>query len=66
MPVALERDNAVASLRETMGAPTPAEAAPGTIRQLFGTDVQYNAIHGSDYGPRTPPRSSRSSFPAPS
>ena len=47
-PVALERDNAVAYLRETMGATDSKKAAPGTIRNLFGTDVQYNAIHGSD------------------
>ena len=48
MPVALERENAVAFLRETMGATDSKKAAPGTIRQLYGTDVQYNAIHGSD------------------
>jgi nucleoside-diphosphate kinase len=48
VPVALERDNAVAYLREVMGATDSKRAAPGTIRQLFGTDVQYNAIHGSD------------------
>jgi nucleoside-diphosphate kinase len=48
MPVALERENAVAYLRETMGATDSKKAAPGTVRQLYGTDVQYNAIHGSD------------------
>ena len=48
VPVALERDNAVAYLREVMGATDSKKAAPGTIRQLYGTDVQYNAIHGSD------------------
>jgi nucleoside-diphosphate kinase len=48
VPVALERDNAVAFLREVMGATDSKKAAPGTIRQLYGTDVQYNAIHGSD------------------
>ena len=48
IPVALERDNAVAYLREVMGATDSRKAAPGTVRQLYGTDVQYNAIHGSD------------------
>lgn len=48
MPLALERDNAVAQLREVMGATDVAKAAPGTIRQLFGTSIERNAIHGSD------------------
>jgi len=48
VPVALERDNAVLYLREVMGATDSRKAAAGTIRALFGTDVQYNAIHGSD------------------
>jgi nucleoside-diphosphate kinase len=48
VPVALERDNAVAGLREAMGATDVAKAAPGTIRQLFGTSIERNAIHGSD------------------
>ena len=48
VPVALERDNAVAYLREVMGATDSKRAAPGTIWQLYGTDVQNNAIHGSD------------------
>ena len=48
IPVALERDNAVAGLRDAMGATDVAKAAPGTIRQLFGTSIERNAIHGSD------------------
>ena len=48
VPVALERDNAVAHLREVMGATDVAKAAPGTIRHLFGTSIEKNAIHGSD------------------
>ncbi len=48
IPVALERDNAVPYLREVMGATDVAKAAPGTIRQLFGTSIEHNAIHGSD------------------
>ncbi len=44
----LERDNAVAHLRAVMG-PTDSTKAPGeTIRGQFGTDIQCNAIHGSD------------------
>ncbi len=48
VPVALERDQAVAGLRAAMGATDVAKAAPGTIRQLFGTSIERNAIHGSD------------------
>jgi nucleoside-diphosphate kinase len=48
VPVALERENAVATLREVMGATNSREAAEGTVRNLYGTDIQNNAIHGSD------------------
>ncbi len=48
IPVALERDNAVAYLREVMGATDVAKAADGTVRKLFGTSIERNAIHGSD------------------
>lgn len=48
IPVALERENAVAYLREVMGATDVAKAAPGTVRALFGTSIERNAIHGSD------------------
>jgi nucleoside-diphosphate kinase len=48
IPVALERDNAVAALREAMGATDVAKAAEGTVRKLFGTSIERNAIHGSD------------------
>lgn len=48
MPVALERENAVAYLREVMGATDVAKAAEGTVRKLFGTSIERNAIHGSD------------------
>ena len=48
MPVALERDNAVKHLREVMGATDPQAAAPGTIRALYATSIEKNAIHGSD------------------
>jgi nucleoside-diphosphate kinase len=45
---ALERPDAVAHLRKTMGATDSKKAEAGTIRQLHGTDVERNAIHGSD------------------
>jgi len=48
MPVALERDDAVAYLRQVMGATNPADAEKGTIRALFGGSIERNAIHGSD------------------
>jgi nucleoside-diphosphate kinase len=46
--VALERSDAVAHLRRTMGATDSRKAEPGTVRQLHGTDIERNAIHGSD------------------
>ena len=48
VPVALERKDAVARLREVMGATDVAKAEPGTLRALYGTSIQENAIHGSD------------------
>jgi nucleoside-diphosphate kinase len=47
-PLALERDEAVVSLRSVMGATNPAEADAGTIRALYGESIERNAIHGSD------------------
>lgn len=48
IPVALEREDAVKYLREVMGATNPEEAAAGTIRSLYATSIEKNAIHGSD------------------
>ena len=48
VPMVLERENAIAHLREVMGATDPAKAAPGTIRKEFATSIERNAIHGSD------------------
>jgi len=48
IPVALEREDAVAGLREAMGATDVAQAEEGTIRKLYGTSIERNAIHGSD------------------
>lgn len=50
--MALEAEEAITKYREVIGVTDPEKAAPGTIRQLFGTDVQQNAVHGSD-GPAT-------------
>jgi nucleoside-diphosphate kinase len=44
----LERDDAIARWRETMGATDPAKARPGTLRHAFGFDIERNAVHGSD------------------
>lgn len=44
----LEKENAVASFRELIGATNPVNAAEGTIRKLYATSVAENAIHGSD------------------
>jgi len=48
VPLALERAGAVAHLRQVMGATDVAKAAPGTVRALYGTSIERNAIHGSD------------------
>ena len=45
---ALERDDAVAQLRQVMGATDPKKAGQGTIRADFGESIEQNAIHGSD------------------
>ncbi len=44
----LEKENAVLAFREFIGATDPAKAADGTIRKLYGINVQENAVHGSD------------------
>lgn len=44
----LEADNAIERLRKVMGATDPAKADNGTIRKQFGTNIERNAIHGSD------------------
>ena len=46
--LALGRDNAVAHLREVIGATDPAKADAGTVRKLFGSSLTENAVHGSD------------------
>lgn len=44
----LEGDNAIKKNREIMGATNPEEAAPGTIRADYATNIEENAVHGSD------------------
>jgi nucleoside-diphosphate kinase len=48
LALALERDNAVAHLREVIGATDPAEAKAGTVRKLYAQSKERNAIHASD------------------
>ena len=46
--LALEKENAIADLREVMGATNPAQAAEGTLRKKWASSIERNAIHGSD------------------
>ena len=48
LPMALERADAVGTLRTVIGATDPAEAAPGTVRKLYAESKGRNAIHASD------------------
>lgn len=48
MPMVLEKAGAVAALRTTIGATDPAEAEPGTVRNLYAESKERNAIHASD------------------
>ena len=44
----LQGDNAIKKHRELMGATDPAKADAGTLRKLHGTNIEFNAVHGSD------------------
>ena len=44
----LEKENCVEAFRDFIGATNPADAADVTIRSLYGTSIQHNAVHGSD------------------
>ncbi len=48
VPMILEKENAVEDFRKLIGATDPAKADKGTIRNLFATSIEANAIHGSD------------------
>ncbi|NPA25990.1 MAG: nucleoside-diphosphate kinase [Chloroflexi bacterium] len=52
MAMVWEGTNAIAAVRQTMGATRPTEAAPGTIRHDFGLEIGRNLTHASD-GPET-------------
>jgi len=44
----LEKENAVEDFRKLIGSTNPADAADGTVRKLFATSIERNAVHGSD------------------
>jgi nucleoside-diphosphate kinase len=48
VPIALEKENAVADFRTLIGATDPKEAAEGTIRKLYADNKGENIVHGSD------------------
>ncbi len=48
MALVVEKENAVEAYRDFIGATNPEEAADGTIRKLYGTNIGENAVHGSD------------------
>ena len=48
LPLVLEGEDAIARLRDIMGATDPAKAAAGTIRKDFAASIEANAVHGSD------------------
>jgi len=48
LPMVLEGEDAIARLRDLMGATNPAQAAAGTIRKEFAESIEANAVHGSD------------------
>lgn len=50
--MALEGENAIAKYRELMGPTDASKAPPGTIRHKYGSNIEKNAVHGSD-GPDT-------------
>lgn len=48
VPIALEKEGAVAAWRKLIGSTDPAEAEEGTIRKKFADSKSENAVHGSD------------------
>ena len=48
VPIALEREDAIAALRKLMGDTNPEKAPEGSIRKRFGSSIERNSIHGSD------------------
>ena len=48
IPLVLRKENAIEDFRKIIGNTDPAKADKGTLRQLYGTNVTYNLVHGSD------------------
>ena len=48
IPMVLEKESAISSWREIMGATNPEDAEEGTIRKQFGESLEHNSTHGSD------------------
>ena len=48
VPIALEKENAVADFRMLIGATDPKDAEPGTVRKQFASSKGENIVHGSD------------------
>lgn len=48
VPIALEKENAVADFRKLIGATNPENAEEGTIRKLYAESIEKNIVHGSD------------------
>lgn len=48
VPMVLEKENAVADFRTTIGATNPANAEEGTIRKMYADGIEQNIVHGSD------------------
>lgn len=48
VPIALEKENAIADFRKLIGATNPAQAEEGTVRKLYADSVGENIVHGSD------------------
>ena len=48
VPMVLEGEGAISKVRDIMGATNPEDAAPGTLRKDFASDIEHNIVHGSD------------------
>jgi len=48
VPIALEKENAVADFRKLIGATNPENAEEGTIRKMYAESIEQNIVHGSD------------------
>jgi nucleoside-diphosphate kinase len=48
IPMVLRKENAIEDFRKVIGNTDPTKAEKGTLRHLYGTNVTYNTVHGSD------------------